>query len=51
MVCELRDARNQLKPSAAIWAISESVHVCEAEAIRVMGLDPEDPDWEKVGGL
>jgi hypothetical protein len=23
--------------------------VCEAEAIRVMGLDPEDADWEKTG--
>lgn len=23
--------------------------VCQAEAIRVMGLDPCDPDWEKIG--
>ena len=23
--------------------------VCQAEAIRVMGLDPDDPDWKKVG--
>ncbi len=23
--------------------------VCEAPAIKAMGLDPEDPDWERVG--
>lgn len=23
--------------------------VCPAEAIRVLGLEPDDPDWEKVG--
>lgn len=23
--------------------------VCQPEAIRAMGLDPEDPDWEKAG--
>lgn len=23
--------------------------VCESEAIRAMGLDPEDEDWERVG--
>jgi hypothetical protein len=23
--------------------------VCQAEAVRVMGLDPDDPDWEKIG--
>lgn len=23
--------------------------VCEAEVISALGLDPEDPDWERVG--
>ena len=23
--------------------------VCQAEAIRALGLDPEDPDWARVG--
>ena len=23
--------------------------VCEADVIRALGLDPEDPDWEKIG--
>lgn len=23
--------------------------VCEAGAIRAMGLEPDDPDWEKIG--
>jgi hypothetical protein len=23
--------------------------VCEADVIRAMGLDPEDPDWQKIG--
>ncbi|HEV2914610.1 MAG TPA: hypothetical protein VGX92_15125 [Pyrinomonadaceae bacterium] len=23
--------------------------VCEEEGIRVLGLDPEDPDWERIG--
>ena len=23
--------------------------VCESEAIRAMGLEPDDPDWERVG--
>jgi hypothetical protein len=23
--------------------------VCQAEAIRVMGLDPADPDWQRIG--
>lgn len=23
--------------------------VCQREAIRTMGLDPFDPDWEKIG--
>ena len=24
-------------------------YVCEAEAIRALGLDPADPDWELIG--
>ena len=24
-------------------------YVCEAAAIRAMGLDADDPDWEKIG--
>ena len=24
-------------------------YVCEAGAISAMGLDPEDPDWERIG--
>jgi len=24
-------------------------YVCEAPAIRLMGLDADDPDWEKIG--
>ena len=24
-------------------------YVCQLEAIRVLGLDPEDPDWRKIG--
>jgi hypothetical protein len=24
-------------------------YVCEAGAIRAMGLEPDDPDWEKIG--
>ncbi len=23
--------------------------VCEAPAVKAMGLDPEDPDWERIG--
>lgn len=23
--------------------------VCESEAIRVLGLNPDDPDWKKIG--
>ncbi len=23
--------------------------VCESEAIRVLGLHPDDPDWERIG--
>lgn len=23
--------------------------VCESEAIRLLGLDPDDPDWERIG--
>jgi hypothetical protein len=23
--------------------------ICEAEAIRTMGLDPEDSDWKRIG--
>jgi hypothetical protein len=23
--------------------------VCEAEAVRALGLEPDDPDWEEVG--
>lgn len=23
--------------------------VCEDEAVRALGLEPEDPDWERVG--
>jgi hypothetical protein len=23
--------------------------VCEAEAVRAMGLEPDDPDWERIG--
>lgn len=23
--------------------------VCEAPTIRALGLDPEDPDWQKIG--
>lgn len=24
-------------------------YVCEAEVIQAMGLEPDDPDWEKIG--
>lgn len=24
-------------------------YVCEAGAIRALGLEPEDPDWERIG--
>jgi hypothetical protein len=23
--------------------------ICEAEVIRALGLEPDDPDWEKIG--
>jgi len=23
--------------------------ICESEGIRALGLDPEDPDWERIG--
>ena len=27
----------------------EQFFVCESEGVRILGLDPDDPDWERIG--
>ena len=44
------DAQNSLRSEGGfLLPYKRHFFVCEAEVIRAMGLEPEDPDWEKVG--
>lgn len=43
------DARKALETEGGyLLPYKRQFFVCEAEAIRAMGLEPDDPDWEKI---
>ena len=44
------DARESLE-SGGGYLLPYKTHffVCEADVIRALGLEPDDPDWERVG--
>jgi len=43
-------ARRELETNGGFLLPYEAhFFVCQAEAIRVLGLDPNDPDWELIG--
>lgn len=44
------EARESLKREGGfLLPYRHQFFVCEAEAIRAMGLEPDDPDWERIG--
>jgi hypothetical protein len=44
------DARKSLGSDGGfLLPYKQHFYVCEAGAIRAMGLEPDDPDWEKIG--
>ena len=44
------EARNSLESDGGfLLPYKHHFFVCEADVIRALGVDPEDPDWEKVG--
>lgn len=44
------DARKSLGSDGGyLLPYKHHFYVCEEGAIRMMGLDPADPDWEKIG--
>ena len=44
------DARRALRSEGGyLLPYRRQFFVCQAEAIRTMGLDPYDEDWEKIG--
>jgi hypothetical protein len=44
------DARNSLDGEGGfLLPYRHHFFVCEADVIQAIGLDPNDPDWEKVG--
>lgn len=32
-----------------LFPYAHQFFLCEAEGIRILGLDPDDPDWERIG--
>ncbi|MEM7357185.1 MAG: hypothetical protein AAF657_40600 [Acidobacteriota bacterium] len=44
------DARESLAERGGyLLPFDRQFFVCESEGIRVLGLDPEDPDWQRIG--
>ncbi|MEK6279818.1 MAG: hypothetical protein AABN95_05640 [Acidobacteriota bacterium] len=44
------DARkSREKDGGYLLPFRRQYFVCESEVIRTMGLEPADPDWEKIG--
>lgn len=44
------DARRSLESEGGfLLPYRRHFFVCESEAIRAMGLEPDDPDWERIG--
>jgi hypothetical protein len=44
------EARQSLRSEGGfLLPYKHQFFVCQAEAIRAMGLEPDDPDWEKIG--
>lgn len=44
------DARSSLATDGGyLLPYKRHYSVCEADVIHAMGLEPEDPDWEKIG--
>ena len=44
------DARASLAEQGGyLLPFDRQFFICEAEGIRVLGLDPADPDWERIG--
>lgn len=44
------DARASLTAQGGfLLPFDRQFFICEAEGIRVLGLDPDDPDWERIG--
>lgn len=44
------DARKSLESEGGfLLPYKHHFFVCDAEAIRALGLEPNDPDWEKIG--
>jgi hypothetical protein len=43
------DARESLRSEGGyLLPYRHQFFVCQAEAIRAMGLEPDDPDWERI---
>jgi hypothetical protein len=43
------DARKSLEELGGfLFPYKHQFFVCEEEGIRILGLDPDDPDWEKI---
>ncbi|HMF55082.1 MAG TPA: hypothetical protein VK619_01870, partial [Pyrinomonadaceae bacterium] len=44
------DARESLESKGGfLLPYKHHFYVCDAEVIRALGLEPDDPDWEKIG--
>lgn len=44
------DARQSLEEQGGfLLPFDQQFFICEAEGIRVLGLNPDDPDWERIG--
>ena len=44
------DARRALETEGGyLFPFRQQFFVCAADAVRHLGLDPDDPDWERIG--
>lgn len=45
------DARSALESEGGFFLLPYQNHffICRPEVVRALGLDPNDPDWEKIG--
>jgi hypothetical protein len=47
---DYREARASLEAEGGfLFPYRSQFFVCEAEGVRVMGFEPEDPDWRRIG--
>ena len=47
---DYREAREALeKEGGFLFPFKQHFFICRPDAVRAMGLDPDDPDWKKIG--